>query len=81
LNRLKKTTRIRTPIKIRVDEQHSRSQRNVSAAPFSTAVFISKVDGIDKIIIHLSLPFLQTKPLNNKSNAKQRHAKTVDLIF
>jgi hypothetical protein len=50
---LNRNTRIRTSIKIQVDEQHSRSQRNGSAAPFSTAVFISKVDGIDKII-HLS---------------------------
>jgi ATP-dependent protease HslVU (ClpYQ) ATPase subunit len=50
LNRLNRTTRLRTPIKIQIDEQHSRSQRNDSAA---TAVFIFKVDEIDKII-HLS---------------------------
>jgi hypothetical protein len=54
LNRLNRNTRIRTPIKIQVDEQHSRSQRNGSAAPFATAVFTSKVNGIDNII-HLSL--------------------------
>jgi hypothetical protein len=53
LNILNRTIRIRTPIKIQVDEQYSRSQRNDSAASFSTAVFISKVDEIDKII-HLS---------------------------
>jgi hypothetical protein len=77
---LNRNTKIRTSIKIQVDEQHSRSQRNGSAALFVTVLFISKVDGIDKII-HLSLTLLQTKPLNNKSNAKRRHAETVDLIF
>jgi hypothetical protein len=78
LNRLNRNIRIRTPIKIQIDEQHFRSQRNDSAA---TAVFTSKVDRIDKIIIHLSLTLLQTKPLNNKSNAKRTHAEIVDLIF
>jgi hypothetical protein len=56
LNRLNRITRLRTSIKIQIDEQHSRSQWNGSAAPFSTAVLISKVDGIDKII-HLSHTF------------------------
>jgi hypothetical protein len=53
LNKLNRTTKIRTLIKIHVDEQHSISERNVSAAPFATAVLIWKVDEIDKII-HLS---------------------------
>jgi hypothetical protein len=53
LEKLNRKTR-RMPVKIQVDEQHSRSQqRNGSAAPYASAVFITKVDGIDKII-HLS---------------------------
>jgi hypothetical protein len=42
------------PMKIQIDEQYSRSQqRNGSAVPYASAVFITKIDGIDKII-HLS---------------------------
>jgi hypothetical protein len=53
LNSTNRTTRTRNMIKIQVDEQHPSSQRNGSAALFATAVFISNVDGINKLM-HLS---------------------------
>jgi hypothetical protein len=53
LEKLNRKTRI-MPMKIQIDEQYSRSQqRNGSAVPYASAVFITKIDGIDKII-HLS---------------------------